>query len=76
MVVERTIQNLRQRPKEDRQAVASGVAIGVAILILVVWTFVFMRSLRSLTITTQQKEVYTAAAGAVDAIAVSANPAQ
>ena len=76
MVVERTIQNLRQRPAEDRKAVASGIAMGVAILILVVWTFVFIRSLKTLSLTSQQKEAYTATVGAVDAISVSPSPAR
>jgi hypothetical protein len=74
MVVVRTIENLRQRPAEDRRAVASSIAIGVAVLILVIWTFVFIRSLRTLAVTSQQEEAYTAAVGAVDSITVSVNP--
>ena len=71
MVVERAIENLRQRPKEDRRAIATGVAIGVAAILFLVWTFFFMRTLHNFSITTQQKEAYTAAVGSVDSVTVS-----
>ena len=40
-----TVQNLKDRPKEDRVAVAGGMAIMVMVLILVVWGYIFLQKL-------------------------------
>lgn len=46
MVVQKTIDNLKQGPKEDKVAVASGIAITVVVVLLVVWAFFFFRSIQ------------------------------
>jgi hypothetical protein len=46
MVVQKSINNLKERPKDERQVVAIGFA-GVVVLILVVaWGFFFLKDLR------------------------------
>ncbi len=45
MVVQRTIDNLRQRPQEERVMVAGSIAIGVVALLLVGWVVFFLRGM-------------------------------
>jgi len=47
MVVQRTIDNLKDRPKDERQAVALGTAGAVVLILLVGWAFFFLKSLRT-----------------------------
>ena len=49
MVVQRTIDNLKERPKHERKAVASWIAIGLIIILLVGWAIVFFSRIRSAT---------------------------
>ena len=47
MVINQAINNLKDRPKEDRQAVAIGGA-GLVVLILVVgWGYIFIKKLQN-----------------------------
>jgi hypothetical protein len=64
MVVQRTIESLRQRSREDRQAVATTVAFATAGVILIVWTFFFLRTFNPEPLTTGAQQVYTATANA------------
>lgn len=46
MVVQKTISNLKERPKDERQVVAMGTAGAVVLVLLVGWAFFFLKSLR------------------------------
>lgn len=39
------VENLKARPKEERTAVASGIAIAVVVVLLAVWGFVFFQKI-------------------------------
>lgn len=47
MVVRKAIENLKEGPKEDKVAVASGIAITVVVILLAVWTISFFHTLGS-----------------------------
>lgn len=46
MVVQKAIDNLKERPKDERTTVAGGVAIAVVIALLVGWGFLFLRKIQ------------------------------
>jgi hypothetical protein len=46
-VVQKAINNLKEGPKEDKVVVAGGIAITVVVILLVVWAFLFLRSIRN-----------------------------
>ena len=45
MVVQKAIDNLKGGPKEDKVAVASGVAITIVVLLMVLWGIFFFRKI-------------------------------
>ena len=45
MVVQKAINNLKEGPKEDKVAVASGIAISIVVILLVAWAIFFFRSI-------------------------------
>ena len=45
MVIQKAVNNLKEGPKEDKVAVASGIAMSVVIILLVGWAFFFLRNL-------------------------------
>ena len=45
MVLKKAVNNLKQGPKEDKVAVASGIAISVVVVLLVAWAIFFFRGL-------------------------------
>ena len=45
MVVQKAINNLKAGPKEDKVAVASGIAVSVVVVLLVAWSIFFFRSI-------------------------------
>ena|SRR3989344_1034285 len=45
MVVQKTIDNLKDRPQDERKAVAGGVAVVVVVVLLVAWGFMFLRKI-------------------------------
>ena len=47
MVLKRAITHLRGRPKDERVAVAGGIATAVAILLLVSWAVFFFKNIQS-----------------------------
>lgn len=66
MVLKKTIERLRERPHEERRAVAAGVALSTVGILLVGWGFMFVQGLGSGTSvmtqnTTEQPSVNTAA---------------
>ena len=51
MVVQSTLNNLKEKPHDEKKAVASSIAIGVVILLLVGWGFLFIRKIQRGTAT-------------------------
>jgi hypothetical protein len=47
VVLQRTIDNLRERPKHERQAVAFWISIAVVIVLIIAWGIFFIRSIDS-----------------------------
>jgi hypothetical protein len=47
MVVKRTINNLRERPKDERTAIAASIAIGVMVILFIGWLVYFFHELRT-----------------------------
>ncbi len=47
MAIQKTVDNLKDRPKDERQAVAIGTAGVVVLLLLVGWAFYFLKSIHS-----------------------------
>jgi hypothetical protein len=45
MVVQKAINNLKDGPKEDKVAVASGIAISVVVVLLAGWAIFFFRNI-------------------------------
>lgn len=46
MVVQRTINNLKGRPEDERKTVAGGIAIAVVIVLLVAWGILFLKKIQ------------------------------
>ena len=46
MVVQNAIDNLKDKPHDEKKAVASGIAIGVVIILLIGWGFMFLRKIQ------------------------------
>ena|SRR3989344_3648636 len=46
MVVQKAIDNLKGGPKEDKVAVASGIAIGVVVVLMIAWAIFFFRNIQ------------------------------
>lgn len=47
MVVQKTIDNLKDRPHDEKKAVASGIAISVIVILLIGWGFLFVRRVQN-----------------------------
>ena len=50
MVLQNAVDNLKDKPHDEKKAVASGVAIGVVIILLIGWGFLFLRKIQRGTI--------------------------
>lgn len=50
MVVRNAIDNLKDKPHDEKKAVASGIAIGIVIILLIGWGFLFLRKIQRGTI--------------------------
>ncbi len=46
MVVQKAINNLKEGPKDDKVAVASGIAISVVVVLLAAWAIFFFRNVQ------------------------------
>ena len=46
MVVQKAINNLKDGPKDDKVAVASGIAISVVVVLLAAWAIFFFRGIQ------------------------------
>lgn len=47
MVVQKTLNNLKNRPKDERVAVASGTAILVVLILFIGWAYFFLKKIQS-----------------------------
>ncbi|TSC62353.1 MAG: hypothetical protein Athens041674_516 [Parcubacteria group bacterium Athens0416_74] len=47
MVVQKTIDNLKERSKDERQVVAGGVAVTVVVILLVGWAVLFFKRIQN-----------------------------
>jgi hypothetical protein len=47
MVVQKTLNNLKERPKDERVAVASGTAIFVVFILFIGWAYFFLKQIQS-----------------------------
>ncbi len=46
MVVQKTIDNLKDKPKDERKALAGGIAFAVVILLFFAWAFFFFKKIQ------------------------------
>lgn len=46
MVVQRTLDNLKDKPHEEKKVVAGGIAIAIVVVLLVGWGFLFLRNIQ------------------------------
>ncbi len=46
MVVQRTLDNLKEKPHDEKKVVAGGIAIAVVIVLLLGWGFLFLRNIQ------------------------------
>lgn len=46
MVVQSTINNLKEKPHEEKKAVATSIAVGVVVILIIGWGFLFMRKIQ------------------------------
>lgn len=46
MVLQKAVDNLKDKPKEDRKAIAGGIAITIVVLLLAGWTFLFFKKIQ------------------------------
>ena len=47
MVIQKAIDNLKEKPKDDRKAVAAGIAFAVVVILFFGWAFLFLRKIQS-----------------------------
>jgi L-ascorbate metabolism protein UlaG (beta-lactamase superfamily) len=47
VVVQKTINNLKDRPKDERKVVAGGIAITIVIVLLLAWSIVFFKRIQA-----------------------------
>jgi hypothetical protein len=57
MVVVRTVNRLRERPKDERVAVAGAVAIAVVAVLFIGWVVLFFHGIGSATSSPSQQSV-------------------
>lgn len=46
MVVQKTLDNLKDRPHDEKKAVAGGIAIAVVVVLMIAWGFLFLRNIK------------------------------
>lgn len=52
MVIQQSIDSLKEKPHDEKKAVASGIAVGVVVILLIGWGFLFIRKIQKGTIPT------------------------
>jgi hypothetical protein len=46
MVIQKTINNLKDKPQDERKAVAGGIALSVMVILIVGWAFLFFKNIQ------------------------------
>lgn len=46
MVVQKALDNLKDKPHEEKKVVAGGIAIAVVVVLLIGWAFMFLRNIQ------------------------------
>lgn len=46
MVIQKAVDNLKDKSKEEKTVVASGIAIGVVVILLAAWGFMFVKKMQ------------------------------
>lgn len=46
MVIQKAVDNLKEKPKEERKAVAGGIAFGVVVILFLAWAFLFFKKIQ------------------------------
>lgn len=46
MVIQKAINNLKEKPKDERKAVAGGIAIAIVIILFFGWAFLFFKKIQ------------------------------
>lgn len=46
MVLQKAVDNLKEKPHDEKKAVAGGIAIAVVVILLVGWGFLFLRNIQ------------------------------
>jgi hypothetical protein len=54
MVVQKTIDSLKEKPHEEKKVVAGGIAVAVVLVLLIGWGFLFLRKIQKGTMPTLQ----------------------
>lgn len=50
MVLQKAVDNLKDKPKDDRKAVAGGIAVAVVAVLFFGWAFLFLKKLQNTSI--------------------------
>lgn len=46
MVLQKTVDNLKDKPKDEKKAIAGGIAISVVLILLIGWSFFFFKKIQ------------------------------
>lgn len=57
MVVQKTLDNLKDRPHDEKKAVASGIAISVIVILLIGWGFLFIKRVQNTPVPSLENSV-------------------
>ncbi|MBI2610786.1 hypothetical protein HYW60_02530 [Candidatus Kaiserbacteria bacterium] len=46
MVIQKAVDNLKDKPKDEKKAIAGGIAIAVVLILLIGWTLLFFKKIQ------------------------------
>ena len=47
MVLQNAVNNLKERPRDEKKVIAGGVAIAVIVILFLVWAFLFFKKIQN-----------------------------